>query len=53
MGEIWRQKKKKDKHFQPWFMTVYEIDGAEIYINLLNGNMADKRHTDAYWDFVM
>lgn len=29
-------------------MTVYEIDGAEIYINLLNGNMADKRHTDTY-----
>lgn len=23
------------------------IDGVEIYINLLNGNMADKRHTHA------
>ena len=45
--------KIKDKHFQPWSMTVHGIDGVEIYINLLNENIADKRHTHAYWDFVM
>ena len=29
-------------------MTVHGIDGVEIYINLLNENIADKRHTHAY-----
>ena len=33
---------KSPNHF------IHGIDGVEIYINLLNGNIADKRHTHAY-----